>query len=201
MIANDVTVQSGSFGVLEDDFFFKASVYARERGTYHITTLTDHHLITYHIRDNCPCYARHFCRLCTFTPILINSIFRSFLSLHVNAGIPRVFISCNSGARIGLVDELKPKFKVRHDFRIDFSGPVSCIRTECALLLLSIPSLLSSPHTHTFPPPHLHTLPPFPTHPSPFTLHLSHYIPSFLPSSLPFILFFRWHGRKKAIPL
>ena len=58
MIANDVTVQSGSFGVQEDDFFFAASVYARERG------------------------------------------------------IPRVFISCNSGARIGLVDELKPKFKV-----------------------------------------------------------------------------------------
>ena len=58
VIANDVTVQSGSFGVAEDDFFFKASEYARERG------------------------------------------------------IPRVFIACNSGARIGLVDELKPKFKV-----------------------------------------------------------------------------------------
>lgn len=58
VIANDVTIQSGSFGVLEDDFFFKASEYARERG------------------------------------------------------LPRVFISCNSGARIGLVDELKPKFKV-----------------------------------------------------------------------------------------
>jgi acetyl-CoA carboxylase/biotin carboxylase 1 len=58
MIANDVTVQSGSFGVIEDEFFFKASVYARERG------------------------------------------------------IPRVFISCNSGARIGLVDELKSKFQV-----------------------------------------------------------------------------------------
>jgi len=57
-IANDVTVQSGSFSVLEDDFFFKASEYARVRG------------------------------------------------------IPRVFISCNSGARIGLVEELKPKFKV-----------------------------------------------------------------------------------------
>jgi acetyl-CoA carboxylase/biotin carboxylase 1 len=57
-IANDVTVQSGSFGVLEDEFFFKASEYARERG------------------------------------------------------LPRVFISCNSGARIGLVEDLKPKFKV-----------------------------------------------------------------------------------------
>ena len=58
IIANDVTVQSGSFGVQEDEFFFKASEYARQRG------------------------------------------------------LPRVFISCNSGARIGLVDELKPKFKV-----------------------------------------------------------------------------------------
>ena len=58
-IANDVTVQSGSFGVQEDEFFFKASEYARIRG------------------------------------------------------LPRIFISCNSGARIGLVDELKPKFKVQ----------------------------------------------------------------------------------------
>jgi len=51
-------VQSGSFGVLEDDFFYKASEYARLQG------------------------------------------------------LPRVFISCNSGARIGLIEELKPKFKV-----------------------------------------------------------------------------------------
>eukprot|EP01033_Poteriospumella_lacustris_P003046 gene3046-2231_t len=58
VIANDVTVQSGSFGVQEDDFFFKASEYARQRG------------------------------------------------------LPRIFISCNSGARIGLVEELKPKFKI-----------------------------------------------------------------------------------------
>ena len=57
-IANDVTVQSGSFGVQEDAFFFKASEYARLRG------------------------------------------------------VPRVFISCNSGARIGLAEELKPKFRV-----------------------------------------------------------------------------------------
>merc|ERR1711988_1437310 len=48
VIANDVTVQSGSFGVSEDEFFYKASEYARTRG------------------------------------------------------LPRVFISCNSGARIGL---------------------------------------------------------------------------------------------------
>lgn len=57
-IANDVTVQSGSFGVQEDEFFYKASEYARKRG------------------------------------------------------LPRIFLSCNSGARIGLVDDLKPKFKV-----------------------------------------------------------------------------------------
>jgi len=58
-IANDVTVQSGSFGVPEDELYFKASKYARERG------------------------------------------------------LPRVYISCNAGARIGLVDELKPKFKIK----------------------------------------------------------------------------------------
>ena len=59
VIANDVTLQSGSFGVLEDEFFYKASEYARTRG------------------------------------------------------LPRVFISCNSGARIGLVEDLKPKYKVQ----------------------------------------------------------------------------------------
>jgi len=58
IIANDTTIQSGSFGVPEDDFFFKASEYARERG------------------------------------------------------IPRIYIACNSGARIGLVEELKPILRV-----------------------------------------------------------------------------------------
>jgi len=29
-------------------------------------------------------------------------------------GLPRIYISSNSGARIGLVEELKPKFKVQH---------------------------------------------------------------------------------------
>mmetsp|Transcript_36664 Transcript_36664/g.53859 ORF Transcript_36664/g.53859 Transcript_36664/m.53859 type:complete len:2101 (+) Transcript_36664:49-6351(+) len=58
-IANDVTVQSGSFGVEEDDFYFKASQFARERQ------------------------------------------------------IPRVYIACNAGARIGLVDDLKPKFNIK----------------------------------------------------------------------------------------
>ena len=29
-------------------------------------------------------------------------------------GLPRIYISSNSGARIGLVEELKPKFKVRN---------------------------------------------------------------------------------------
>ncbi|KAH8074526.1 acetyl-CoA carboxylase [Aureococcus anophagefferens] len=59
VIANDVTFQSGSFGVPEDDVYKAASVYARARG------------------------------------------------------IPRIYVACNSGARIGLVEELKPKFKVK----------------------------------------------------------------------------------------
>ncbi|CAM9940346.1 unnamed protein product [Pylaiella littoralis] len=58
VVANDVTFQSGSFGVAEDDFFLAASEYARSKG------------------------------------------------------LPRIYISSNSGARIGLVEELKPKFKV-----------------------------------------------------------------------------------------
>jgi len=58
-IANDVTVQSGSFGVDEDNIYQKASVYARKRG------------------------------------------------------LPRVYIACNAGARIGLVDELKSKFQIK----------------------------------------------------------------------------------------
>ena len=65
-IANDVTVQSGSFGVAEDEVFFKASKYARENK------------------------------------------------------IPRVYIACNSGARIGLVDDLKPKFEIKF---IDDAAP------------------------------------------------------------------------------
>lgn len=59
LIANDVTVQSGSFGVEEDEFFYKASKYAREHK------------------------------------------------------LPRVYISCNAGARIGLVDELKGKINIK----------------------------------------------------------------------------------------
>ena len=65
IIANDVTVQSGSFGVEEDDFYFAASEYARERG------------------------------------------------------LPRLYIACNSGARIGLIEELKPKFKVAWNSETD----------------------------------------------------------------------------------
>jgi len=58
-IANDVTVQSGSFGVPEDEVYFKASQYARDKK------------------------------------------------------LPRVYIACNAGARIGLVDDLKPKFNIK----------------------------------------------------------------------------------------
>lgn len=59
VIANDVTVQSGSFGVEEDELYYKASVFARERK------------------------------------------------------IPRVYIACNAGARIGLVEELKPMLNIK----------------------------------------------------------------------------------------
>lgn len=65
-IANDVTVQSGSFGVEEDELYYKASVYAREKK------------------------------------------------------LPRVYIACNAGARIGLVDELKPKLQIKFN---DESNP------------------------------------------------------------------------------
>mmetsp|Transcript_29822 Transcript_29822/g.41220 ORF Transcript_29822/g.41220 Transcript_29822/m.41220 type:complete len:2214 (+) Transcript_29822:130-6771(+) len=58
VIANDVTVKSGSFGVQEDDFFAAVSRYAAENG------------------------------------------------------LPRIYIACNSGARIGLVEELKPLIQV-----------------------------------------------------------------------------------------
>lgn len=58
LIANDVTVQAGSFGVAEDHFYHAATRYARERA------------------------------------------------------LPRLYIACNSGARIGLVEALKPLFKV-----------------------------------------------------------------------------------------
>ena len=65
-VANDVTVQSGSFGVEEDDHYFLASQFARARG------------------------------------------------------LPRVYIACNAGARIGLVDELKPKFQIKF---VDVGSP------------------------------------------------------------------------------
>ena len=58
-ISNDVTVQSGSFGVEEDELYCKASAYARKNG------------------------------------------------------MPRVYLACNAGARIGLVDELKSKLQIK----------------------------------------------------------------------------------------
>jgi len=58
IVANDCTVQSGSFGIKEDDFFDAVSKYARA------------------------------------------------------SGFPRLHVACNSGARIGLAEELKPYFKV-----------------------------------------------------------------------------------------
>ncbi|KAJ3133662.1 acetyl-coenzyme-A carboxylase [Physocladia obscura] len=67
VVANDITFQIGSFGTAEDDLFYKASEYARERG------------------------------------------------------IPRIYISANSGARIGLADEVTSKFNVAW---IDSNNPV-----------------------------------------------------------------------------
>jgi len=58
IVANDCTVQSGSFGVKEDDYFDAFSKYSRAMG------------------------------------------------------LPRLHLACNSGARIGLAEELKPYFKV-----------------------------------------------------------------------------------------
>jgi len=58
IVANDCTVQSGSFGVKEDEFFDAVSKYSRK------------------------------------------------------GGLPRLHIASNSGARIGLAEELKPYFKV-----------------------------------------------------------------------------------------
>ena len=63
VIANDVTVKSGSFGVEEDEIFYKASKYARENK------------------------------------------------------LPRVYIACNAGARIGLFDDLKSKIKIKFSDR------------------------------------------------------------------------------------
>jgi len=57
LIANDVTLEAGSFGVAEDELFQKASEYARVRG------------------------------------------------------LPRIHLACNSGARVGLAEELKPLIK------------------------------------------------------------------------------------------
>lgn len=59
LIANDVTVKSGSFSVAEDEIYYKASEYARKRS------------------------------------------------------IPRIYISCNAGARIGLYEDLKSKIKLK----------------------------------------------------------------------------------------
>lgn len=65
-IANDVTVKSGSFGVEEDEIYYKASQYARANK------------------------------------------------------LPRVYIACNAGARIGLYDGLKEKINLKF---IDSENP------------------------------------------------------------------------------
>ena len=59
LIANDITIQAGSFGTREDTVFAFASRYARTHG------------------------------------------------------LPRIYLAANSGARIGMADSVKAKFKVR----------------------------------------------------------------------------------------
>lgn len=67
MIANDVTVQSGSFGVLEDDFFFKASVYARERGAQNVDLIKNlHHTTQLHL----PPFMNSILHPCYFKSVL-----------------------------------------------------------------------------------------------------------------------------------
>jgi biotin carboxylase/acetyl-CoA carboxylase carboxyltransferase component len=68
VISNDISYEIGSFGVREDDVFFAASKYARDRG------------------------------------------------------IPRLYISANSGARIGLAEE------VMRDFRVKWTDPAQPAR-------------------------------------------------------------------------
>ena len=63
MIANDVTVQSGSFGVQEDDFFFKASVYARERGTKQYYLIPHSYLASTHCIALHPSFLNKLCIL------------------------------------------------------------------------------------------------------------------------------------------
>ena len=41
-----------------------------------------------------------------------DQLFQKASELSRNSGIPRIYISANSGARIGLADEIKPLFKV-----------------------------------------------------------------------------------------
>jgi hypothetical protein len=189
MIANDVTVQSGSFGVLEDDFFFKASVYARERGAWNTKNPTDN---LHHITPPDPFHRLNIAILVTITASLL-PLYPSTLTHSVSSsclfeydayiGIPRVFISCNSGARIGLVDELKPKFRVSDDFH-------EMIRMSILLhLITSLDTRIVWTLPLSFCPAPL-TLPSFPS-------------PSFLPyPSIPFLTLFscifRWLGKKKA---
>jgi hypothetical protein len=177
MIANDVTVQSGSFGVLEDDFFFKASVYARERGAWNTKNPTDN---LHHITPPDPFHRLNIAILVTITASLL-PLYPSTLTHSVSSsclfeydayiGIPRVFISCNSGARIGLVDELKPKFRVSDDFhemirmsillhlitsldtRIVWTLPLSFCPAPLTLPSFPSPSFLPSLSLHTFPHP------------------------------------------------
>lgn len=92
IVANDCTVQSGSFGIAEDDFFDKVSKYAR------------------------------------------------------GLGLPRLHIASNSGARIGLAEELKPYFKVRPPLlTVRFRVPGLAYALRVPLCCVCIPQFNSMP--------------------------------------------------------
>lgn len=46
-------------------------------------------------------------------PVQQDEFFKAASEYARKLGLPRIYISSNSGARIGLVEELKPKFKVK----------------------------------------------------------------------------------------
>ena len=60
----------------------------------------------------CVCTVYVLCHSCYCWRAAQDEFFYKASEYARERGLPRVFISCNSGARIGLVDELKPKFRV-----------------------------------------------------------------------------------------
>lgn len=101
LIANDVTHKAGSFGVDEDVLF---------------QTLGPPGALRFRVFQLfCTCF-----RMCFGSGPALPML---FLDLHGEPrkasayarerGLPRIHIACNSGARVGLAEELKPFFKVK----------------------------------------------------------------------------------------